>query len=73
METYNSFLVKHIDGYMVNIRYEPVKTIRSALRFNTVEEFQVFINGHYKPDKPEEYSLYPIEIQYKEVTEDECL
>jgi hypothetical protein len=67
METYTSFVVKRTDGAMVNIRYEPVKTIRSALRFNNEEDFQTFITGYYKPDNPEEYYLQPIKTSYEEI------
>lgn len=69
METHISYVVKHIDGYMVNVRFQSVESIRFALRFNHVEDFNNFMIGHYKPDNPEKYYLQPIKTTYEEVTE----
>lgn len=69
METYTSYIVKRSDGAMVNVHFEPVKTIRSALRFYNEEDFQTFINGYYKPENPEDYYLQAIKTTYEEVTE----
>lgn len=69
METYRSYVVKHKDGYMVNIHFEPVKSIRYAFRFNHVEDFNNFMIGYYKPESPEDYFLQEIETSYKEVNQ----
>lgn len=72
MESHLSNIVKrHSDGAMVTLRLEPAKDIRAALRFNHVEDYQTFINGHYGPADPTDYYLQPIKITYEEVREDE--
>ena len=67
MEIVYSNIVKRWDGAMVNIRYEPVTSIRMALRFNVPEDFEVLMNGHHKPKEPSDYYLQPIKITYEEV------
>lgn len=68
METHFSNIVKRrSDGAMVTVRLEIAKDIKSALRFNHVEDYETFINGHHGPDDPSDYYLQKIEIQYREV------
>lgn len=70
MEIVRRHIVKHIDGYPVNFRLEPVKSIREAFRVNE-ETFHIRMTGHFKPDNPEDYYMQEIEISYREVAEDE--
>ncbi|RCW44253.1 hypothetical protein [Paenibacillus prosopidis] len=70
METYMSYVVKHKDGYMVNVHFKSVESIKFALRFNHVEDFKNFMIGHYKPENPEDYYLQPIKTTYEEVESD---
>lgn len=68
MESHTSNIVKRrSDGVIVNVRLQPAKDIKSALRFNHDEDFEIFINGHYGPDDPEDYYLQPIRVTYEEV------
>lgn len=70
METHFSNIVKRrSDGEMITLRLEIAKDIRSALRFNHVEDYQTFINGRYGPDDPLDYYLQTIRIMYEEVHE----
>lgn len=71
METVHAYAVRHKDGAYVNIRWEPVKSIKYALRAGNPEDLNTILNGHYKPEHPEDYYLQPIEISYKEVETDE--
>lgn len=68
METHTTNIVKrHSDGAMVNVRFEPVENIKSALRFNRTEDFVNMINGHHRPSDPADYYLQPVKITYEEV------
>jgi hypothetical protein len=71
METVRRIIIKHIDGHPVNLRYEPVQSLSRAARFPTIEDYQTFITGHYKPPDTSKYEPKTIEITYREVTEDE--
>jgi hypothetical protein len=70
MEIVRRHILKHISGAMVNIRYEAVKTIRSAARL-TPEEFETLMTSYHKPVNRNDYYLQEIEISYREVGEDE--
>jgi hypothetical protein len=68
MESHFSSIVKRrSDGVMVTLRLEIAKDIKSALRFNRVEDYETFINGHYGPEDPTDYYLQPIKVTYEEV------
>lgn len=68
MESHTTAIVKrHSDGAMVDVHLQPVKTMKSALRFNYAEDYEKFINGFYGPDNPDDYYLQPIKITYEEV------
>lgn len=70
METVRRYILKHVDGYPVNIRFERVKTIRAALRLDD-DLFRQLMTGHYKPDNPDNYYMQEIEVTYREVEEHE--
>lgn len=71
MEIHFSNIVKRrSDGVMVTVRLEIAKDIKSALRFNHVEDYETFINGHYGPSDVTDYYLQPIRIMYEEVDAD---
>ena len=63
-------IMKHIDGHPVNNRYEPVKSLSAAARFPTIEDYQTFITGHYRPPDASQYEPKMIEITYRELEED---
>lgn len=68
MESHSASIVKRrSDGAMITLRLEIAKDIRAALRFNHVEDYETFINGHYGPEDPTDYYLQPILITYQEV------
>jgi hypothetical protein len=69
MEVVRRHILKRVDGVPVNVRFEPVHSISRALRVDK-ELFDTLMNGHFKPDRPEDYYMQEIEISYKEVTED---
>lgn len=71
MEIKHRIIMKHIDGYPVNIRYEPVDSLSKAARFPTIEDYERFINGYYKPPDASQYVPQVIEISYREVSHDE--
>ena len=70
MEIKTRIIMKHIDGYPVNNRYEPVDSLSKAARFPTIEAYQTFITGYYKPIDPSKYVPVTLKITYEEVTED---
>lgn len=67
METVERFILKRIDGAYCNLKFETVKNMRSAARFNSMEEYNQFMTGYYRPDKPELYFPQPIKVTYEEV------
>lgn len=70
MESHFTSIVKRrSDGAMVTLRLEIAKNIKSAVRFNHVEDYETFINGHYGPADPSDYYLQPIKVTYEEVSE----
>ena len=70
MEVIRRHIVKHIDGYPVNIRYEPVKSIHYALKL-TPDEFERLMTSYHKPEDRTQYYLQPIETIHREVNENE--
>ncbi|MFD0673958.1 hypothetical protein [Cohnella sp. GCM10027633] len=70
MEIKRRIIIKHIDGTPVNLRYEPVRSLSTAARFNDIEEYNAFITGYYKPLDATQYKPQPIKITY-EVIDDE--
>lgn len=71
METVHRIIMKHIDGYPVNLRYEPVQSLARANWFHTIEDYETFINGYYKPPDASKYVPQVIEITYRECEPDE--
>jgi len=67
MEVHTTHIVKRKDGAMVDIHLNPVRSIKSALRFHNIEDYEKFIHGYYGPDNPADYYLQPIKITYEEV------
>lgn len=70
MEIKHRIIMKHIDGHPVTIRYEPAKSLSSAVRFMDIEEYNNFITGYYKPPDASVYKPQRIRITYEEVIED---
>lgn len=68
METVRRYILKHVDGYPVDIRFERVKTIRAALRLDD-DLFRQLMTGHFKPPNPGDYYMQPIQITYEEVND----
>ena len=71
METALRIIVKRNDNVFVNLRYEPVDSIRKAARFNSMEDYNTFLTGHYAPKNPEIYSPQFLRITYEECENDE--
>ena len=71
MEIKRRIIMKHIDGYPVNVRYKPVDSLSVAARFNNIEEYNAFITGYYKPVDASQFVPQLIEITYREVNESE--
>lgn len=67
METVERWVLKRSDGALMNWKYEPVKNIRAAARFDGPELFEQLMNGHHKPINPSDYYIQPIKITYEEV------
>lgn len=70
METALRIIVKRNDNVFVNLRYEPVDSIRKAARFTCMEDYNTFLTGHYAPKNPEIYSPQLLKITYEEVNDD---
>jgi hypothetical protein len=70
MEIVRRHILKRKDGVPVNLHFEPVKSISKALRVDA-DLFHTLMNGHFKPANPEDYYMQEIEIQYREVYENE--
>ena len=66
METALRIIVKRNDNVFVNLRYEPVDSIRKAARFTCMEDYNTFLTGHYAPKNPEIYQPQFIRICYEE-------
>lgn len=66
METFTRYIIKRTDGAYINLRWDPVKSIRAAARFETVEDFERFLNSFYAPADPSIYYAQPITIIYQE-------
>jgi hypothetical protein len=71
MENVTKVIVKRIDGVYVDLHYQPVKSLRTAARFNTIEEYNTFLTGHFAPKNPDDYKPQLISITYQELIEDE--
>jgi hypothetical protein len=71
METKIRIIMKHIDGTPVTARYTPSKGLSDAARFPTIEDYQTYITGHYKPPDASQYMPQKIRITYEEMTDDE--
>jgi len=69
MEVVYKHVLKRKDGTLVNLHYEPVKSISKAQRVDE-ELFKTLMNGHYKPHNPDDFYMQPIRITYEEVTVD---
>lgn len=60
------FIIQHVEGHFINLKYEPVKDFKSAFRFYTEEEATHFITtSYYKTSHPELYHIVPIKITYE--------
>lgn len=66
MENVTKVIVKRSDGAFVDLHYQPVTSIRKAARFNTIEDYNTFLTGHYAPKNPEDYKPQLISITYEE-------
>lgn len=69
METITKVIVKRIDGAFVDLHYQPVTSIRKAARFNSIEDYNTFLTGHYAPKNPNDFKPQVIQITYQEVEE----
>lgn len=66
METFTRYIVKRKDGAYINLRWESVKSLRAAARFENPEDFERFLTGYYAPADPSQYYLQAITIIYQE-------
>jgi len=66
MEIVKKFVIRRADGAYVDIKFERVKTIRQAARFSTIEEYDKFMNGYYRPADPDKYYPQAITVTYEE-------
>lgn len=71
MEIVTKVIVMRLDGAYVDLHYQPVKSIRSAARFNNLEEYTAFITGHFAPKNPENYRPQLMKITYEEMESNE--
>lgn len=75
-EIVERFVLKHIDtgGYIsVSPDHQPLTmNLRQARRFLDTEQISVFLElSPYRPDKPEDFEIVMIEIEYREVLSNE--
>lgn len=70
METKRRIIIKRIDGVPVNLKFEPVKSLSAAARFNDIDEYNDFINGYYRPSNADMYKPHKIRITYEEEEDD---
>lgn len=66
MEIVKRFVIRRADGAYVDIKFDTVKTMRQAARFGTIEEYNTFMNGYYRPADPDKYYPQPITVTYEE-------
>ena len=71
METKQRIIITRVDGVPVNLRFEPVKSLSQAARFHDIDEYESFMNGYYKPDKPELYKPGKLRITYELESEED--
>jgi hypothetical protein len=66
MLTKTRYIIQHISGKFITLRYEFVTDLDKAARFQTPEEAEHFYKeSYYKADRPEEYHVVPIKITYE--------
>ncbi|MFD1776693.1 hypothetical protein [Paenibacillus rhizophilus] len=64
------YVIQHRDGSFLNVRGERKSDFMSVDRWANAEDIDLFLHGHYAPDKPEEYHAQPVRITYElEVSE----
>jgi hypothetical protein len=74
METKERFIIQRNDGALINLHYQPVKSLFTAARFNSEEEGYHFLrDSHFKTDEPELYRVIPVEISIHVKEEAECV
>lgn len=71
MENVTKVIVKRSDGVYVDLHYRPVASLRTAARFNTMEDYNTFLTGHFAPKNPEDYKPQLISITYEELSDSE--
>lgn len=60
------YIIQHVEGHFINLKYEPVKDFKGAFRFYTEEEALHFITtSHYRTSNPELYHIVPVKITYE--------
>lgn len=71
IEIVERLALKHSSGMYLSTSPDNqpnTKNLRQARRFLDTEQINVFLNtSPYAPDKPSEYEIVTVEIQYKEV------
>jgi hypothetical protein len=70
MESKVRVVIRRTDGVYVNLKFEPVKNLSGAARFYDIDEYEHFMQGHYKPPDASLYKPQRIKITYEEVNED---
>lgn len=60
------YIIQHVEGYFINLKYEAVKDFKHAYRFYTEEDaIQFMTNSYYRTTSPELYHIVPIKITYE--------
>lgn len=65
IDTRIRYIIQHKDGHYVDVRLEKHKDFMRATRWNSVDEIDAFLHGHYKPDRPDDYRAVPVKITYE--------
>lgn len=69
METKTRLILRHVSGLYLSWSpdsYPHTKRLSQARRFYDTEQIIDFLqNSFYKPDRPEEYEIEEIEIEYR--------
>lgn len=63
--TRTKYVIRHKDGYYINVRLEPKDDFMRVDRWSSVDDIHDFLHSHYAPEHPEDYEAVPINITYE--------
>ncbi|MCM3703773.1 hypothetical protein [Paenibacillus macerans] len=60
------FILQHKhQGYFINVVGEKTFDFMKATRWHDTDEVEVFLNGRFKPEQPEDFRAVPVKVTYE--------